>query len=63
MPRLNRPPPEPTALPRKVREHVQTQLGVVHIDLQHLRKLRTANGEMRKYVFYAGLGQFTEPES
>lgn len=46
---LNRQPPKPAAVPRKGQGHFQDyDLGFVHIDVKHLPKLRTADGDTRK---------------
>jgi transposase len=45
---LNRRPPKPTTQPRKGQGRFKDyDLGFVHIDVKHLPKLRTADGEIR----------------
>ena len=46
---LNRRPPKPTTQPRKGQGRFKDyDLGFIHIDVKHLPKLRTADGEIRK---------------
>ncbi|KXU30809.1 integrase [Sphingobium sp. 22B] len=53
---LNRRPPKPTAQPRKGQGRFQDyDLGFVHIDVKHLPKLRTADGETRKRFLYVAI--------
>jgi transposase len=53
---LNRRPPEPTSLPAKDQGRFKEyDLGFVHIDVKHLPKLRTANGEVRKRYLYVAI--------
>lgn len=52
---ISRRPPPPTTTPAKGQGTFRDyDLGFVHIDIKHLPKLRTANGEQRKrYLFVA----------
>lgn len=53
---LNRRPPKPAAQPRKGQGRFQDyDLGFVHIDVKHLPKLRTADGEIRKRFLYVAI--------
>jgi transposase InsO family protein len=53
---LNRRPPKPTSLPAKGQGRFREyDLGFVHIDVKHLPKLRTANGEVRKRYLYVAI--------
>lgn len=53
---LNRRPPKPTSLPAKGQGRFkECDLGFVHIDVKHLPKLRTANGEVRKRYLYVAI--------
>lgn len=51
---LNRRQPKPTMQPRKGQGRFQHyDLGFVHIDIKHLPKLRTADGETRNRLYVA----------
>ncbi|WP_176590519.1 IS481 family transposase [Sphingobium sp. EM0848] len=53
---LNRRPPKPTTQPRKGQGRFKDyDLGFVHIDVKHLPKLRTADGEIRKRFLYVAI--------
>lgn len=53
---LNRRPPKPTMQPRKGQGRFQDYaLGFVHIDIKHLPKLRTTDGETRKRFLYVAI--------
>lgn len=53
---LNRRPPKPAAQPSKGQGRFHDyDLGFVHIDVKHLPKLRTADGEMRKRFLYVAI--------
>ncbi|ABE36590.1 integrase core domain protein [Paraburkholderia xenovorans LB400] len=53
---LNRRPPKPTSLPEKGQGRFKEyDLGYVHIDVKHLPKLRTADGEVRKRYLYVAI--------
>jgi len=53
---LNRRPAKPSSQPIKGRgAFPDYDLGFVHIDVKHLPKLRTANGEMRKRYLYVAI--------
>jgi transposase InsO family protein len=53
---LNRRPPKPTSLPARGQGRFRDyDLGFVHIDVKHLPKLRTADGEVRKRYLYVAI--------
>jgi len=53
---LNRRPPKPTVQPRKGQGRFPDyDLGFVHIDVKHLPKLRTADGDIRKRFLYVAI--------
>lgn len=53
---LNRRPPKPTSVPAKGQGRFREyDLGFVHIDVKHLPKLRTADGQMRKRYLYVAI--------
>lgn len=53
---LNRRQPKPAAQPRKGQGSFKDyDLGFVHIDVKHLPKLRTADGEIRKRFLYVAI--------
>ncbi len=53
---LNRQPPKPTVQPRKGQGRFNDyDLGFVHIDVKHLPKLRTVDGETRKRLLYVAI--------
>lgn len=53
---LNRRPAKPTAHPTKGQGRFRDyDLGFVHIDVKHLPKLRTADGEIRKRFLYVAI--------
>jgi transposase InsO family protein len=53
---LNRRPAMSTLLPAKGQGHFRDyDLGFVHIDVKHLPKLRTADGELRKRYLYVAI--------
>jgi transposase InsO family protein len=53
---LNRRPPKPAVQPRKGQGTFKDyDLGFVHIDVKHLPKLRTADGEIRKRFLYVAI--------
>jgi hypothetical protein len=53
---LNRRPPKPTTQPGKGQGRLKDyDLGFVHIDVKHLPKLRTADGEIRKRFLYVAI--------
>jgi len=53
---LNRRPPKPTTQPGKGQGRFKDyDLGFVHIDVKHLPKLRTADGESRKRFLYVAI--------
>ena len=53
---LNRRPPKPTVHSRKGQGHFHDyDLGFIHIDVKHLPKLRTADGEIRKRFLYVAI--------
>lgn len=53
---LNRRPPKPTMQPRKGQGRFKDyDLGFVHIDVKHLPKLRTADGEIRMRFLYVAI--------
>lgn len=53
---LNRRPSKPSMLPAKGQgKFREYDLGYVHIDVKHLPKLRTADGEMRKRYLYVAI--------
>ncbi len=53
---LNRRPPKPATQPRKGQGSFKDyDLGFVHIDVKHLPKLRTADGEVRKRFLYVAI--------
>lgn len=53
---LNRRPPQPTSLPKKGQGHFRDyDLGFIHIDVKHLPKLRTADGQTRKRFLYVAI--------
>jgi transposase InsO family protein len=53
---LNRRPPKPTTQPRKGQGRFKDyDLGFIHIDVKHLPKLRTADGEIRKRFLYVAI--------
>ena len=53
---LNRRPPRPAAQPAKGQGRFHDyDLGFVHIDVKHLPRLRTADGEMRKRFLYVAI--------
>jgi transposase InsO family protein len=53
---LNRRPPKPTSVPVKGQGRFKDyDLGFVHIDVKHLPKLRTADGQTRKRFLYVAI--------
>jgi transposase len=53
---LNRRPPKPSTHPVKGQGRFRDyDLGYVHIDVKHLPKLRTADGEVRKRYLYVAI--------
>ena len=53
---LNRRPPKPLPQPAKGQGQFRDyDLGYVHIDVKHLPKLRTADGEVRKRYLYVAI--------
>ena len=53
---LNRRPPKPSTLPAKGQGRFRDyDLGYVHIDIKHLPKLRTADGQVRKRYLYVAI--------
>lgn len=53
---LNRRPAKPSTLPAKGQGRFREyDLGYVHIDVKHLPKLRTADGEVRKRYLYVAI--------
>jgi transposase InsO family protein len=53
---LNRRPPKPTVQPRKGQGRFRDyDLGFVHIDVKHLPRLRTADGDIRKRFLYVAI--------
>jgi transposase InsO family protein len=53
---LNRRPPKPSTLPAKGQGRFRDyDLGYVHIDVKHLPKLRTADGQVRKRYLYVAI--------
>ncbi|WP_448785226.1 IS481 family transposase [Brucella intermedia] len=53
---LNRRPAKPSTLPTKGQGRFREyDLGYVHIDVKHLPKLRTADGEIRKRYLYVAI--------
>jgi transposase InsO family protein/transposase-like protein len=53
---LNRRPAKPTSLPAKGQGRFRDyDLGFVHIDIKHLPKLRTADGQVRKRYLYVAI--------
>jgi transposase InsO family protein len=53
---LNRRPPKPTSVPVKGQWRFKDyDLGFVHIDVKHLPKLRTADGQTRKRFLYVAI--------
>jgi transposase InsO family protein len=53
---LNRRPPKPTLVPAKGQGRFREyDLGFVHIDVKHLPKLRTVDGQLRKRFLYVAI--------
>jgi transposase InsO family protein len=53
---LNRRPPKPTTVPAKGQGRFKDyDLGFIHIDVKHLPKLRTADGQARKRFLYVAI--------
>ena len=53
---LNRRPPKPTTVPAKGQGRFKDyDLGFIHIDVKHLPKLRTADGQTRKRFLYVAI--------
>ena len=53
---LNRRPPKPITVPAKGQERFKDyDLGFIHIDVKHLPKLRTADGQTRKRILYVAI--------
>ena len=52
-----RPPPVPDRLKRGQGSFKEYDLGFVHIDIEHLPKLRTADGERRKRYLFVAIGR------
>ena len=53
---LNRRPPKPTSVPEKGQGRFKEyDLGFIHIDVKHLPKLRTADGQTRKRYLYVAI--------
>ncbi|NUB11819.1 IS481 family transposase [Azospirillum brasilense] len=53
---LNRLPPRPSTMPAKPTKKFKTyDLGFLHVDIKHLPKLQTADGERRKRYLYVAI--------
>ena len=53
---LNRLPPRPSTVPIRPTKRLRTyDLGFLHVDIKHLPKLQTADGERRKRYLYVAI--------
>jgi transposase len=53
---LNRLPPRPSTVPTRPTKRFRTyDLGFLHVDIKHLSKLQTADGERRKRYLYIAI--------